>query len=326
MIRTLLAVCLLASAAGGALAAPKTVTGSWTAYVTDKDPERLQFMMQHRKHGQNGSTWDRKVFEGLTAAQVQSPTSVPVAFAMKREAGTIAYEGTFKAGDGAGQFTFDSNPEYAKALRSLGLELDAKESDEQQLFSLALFDVSTSYIRSMQALGYKERLEQYIAFRIFKVDPDYVREMEKVGFKNLSANKLVETKIHGATPDYIREMRAAGQDLSLDDYVQSRIFQVTPEFKAEMSQAGYPGLDNEVLTQFRIHDVSTSYIRELRQLGYTKVPAQKLVEMRIHGVTPEFIRRVEAAGYRNVPVDKLVQMRIFNIEPEMVKALDKAVD
>ena len=324
MFRMMLALCVLAGVAGEVRSA--TLTGSWTAHVTDKDPERLQFMMHHRKNGQNGTTWDRTVFEGLTAAQVRSATQVPVTFAMKREAGTITYEGTFKHGDGAGQFEFVSNPAYLKSLRQLGLELEAKESDEQQLFALTLFDVSTEYIRSMQAIGYKVRLEKYIAFRIFKVDAAYVREMEKVGFKNLSADKLVETKIHGATPEYIREMRAAGQDLSLDDYIQSRIFQVTPEFKAEMSQAGYPGLDNDVLTQFRIHGVTTEFIRELRQLGYTKLAAQKLVEMRIHGVTPEFIRRVEAAGYRNVPVDKLVQMRIFNIEPEMVKELDKVVD
>jgi hypothetical protein len=325
MTRTLVVTCALLATALVAPARARELAGDWLASVSEKRPERLQFMMNLEPRGQHGNPFERSAFTGLTDAQIESPTRVPVEFELRREAGVVRFEGTFKGGRGAGQFTFAAHDGYASGIRSLGVEFHPKRADEtHELFVLALFDVSTDFIRSMQRIGYREPLEMYQQFRIFGVDPAYVRELAEVGFQDLSAEKLVETRIHGATPEYIREMRAAGNDLSLNDYIQSRIFQVSPEFAAQMERAGYRDLEHEVLVQFRIHGVTPEFVQELREVGYTKVPAQKLVEMRIHGVTPEFIRRVEAAGYRKVPIDKLVQMRIFGIEPEMVRALDDA--
>jgi hypothetical protein len=297
------------------------------ATISEQHPERLQLSLKygHSEHG--SSRFAKTEFVGLTEAQIVSTTRVPVEFQLKREAGIIAFEGTFRTGHGAGQFTFTPDPEYPGKLRALGKD-PAPKKDYDEMFELAIFDVSTEFIRSMQKLGYDVPLDMYVQFRIFDVNPDYVRAMSEVGFTKLRAEKLVETRIHGATPEFIREMRAAGNDLTLDEYIQSRIFQVTPEFVAEMEKAGYAGLDHDKLVEFRIHGVTPEFVQELRQLGYTKIPADQLVAMRIHGVTPEFIRQVEAAGYRKVPIDKLVQMRIFDIDPKMVRALDdgKKVD
>jgi hypothetical protein len=322
MIRSIFLLWLLAVTAAGTASAGG-FEGSWTAWLSEKRPGVLQFMMQTRTDGQNGMGMEIADFEGLSEAQVTSRTRRDVTFRLVREAGTITYEGSFRDGKGAGQFTFEPDPEYPRKLRQLGVEMDTPGNDrEHELFSLTIFDVSTDFIRSMRNIGYDLPLEKYVAFRIFRVDPEYVRDMDAVGFKKLSADKLVETRIHGATPEYIREMRAAGEDLPLDKYIESRIFQVTPEFRAEMAKAGYASLDRDVLVQFKIHGVTASFVHELRKLGYTRIPAQKLVEMRIHGVTPEFIRRLGDAGYHDVPIDKMVQMRIFDIKPEMVKALD----
>ena len=325
MMRSILAVALLVAVPRLAGAGPHPLTGSWTASTSDGRDDRLGFSMRTGPHDDNGALIRIGDFTGLEAAQVRSARQVSVRFELRREAGTIAYEGLFRDGQGAGTFTFDANETFLETLKSLGVR-DRSLGDDpgKELFTLAIFDVSSSFIRSMQAIGYDEPLEKYVSFRIFGVDPAYVRDMASVGFDHLGADKLVETRIQGATPDYIREMRRSGDDLPLDKYIESRIFQVTPEFAAEMSRAGYPGLDRDVLVQFRIHGVTTGFIQELKQLGYARVPAQKLVEMRIHGVTPEFIRRLETAGYKHVPIDKMVQMRIFDIQPEMIRALDDA--
>ena len=324
MIRPMLVTASLVAL----LAAPPTfaeaVAGTWSASVSRAQPERMHLSLSTRRDNQMGNTFDREVFTGLTQEQVFSTSHTPVRFALQREAGVVTFEGTFRDGIGTGEFAFEPHREYPRTLRSLGVSLADKEDEDQQLFQLAMFDVSSAFIRSMQAIGYREPLEMYEQFRIFDVNPGYVRDMAAVGFDHLSASKLVETRIHGATPEYIRTMRAAGDDLTLDKYIESRIFQITPEFRSEMSRAGYHDLNRDVLTQFRIHGVTTAFIQELRDLGYDRVPAQQLVEMRIHGVTPDFIRRVGRAGYRHVPVEKLVQMRIFDIDPEIVKALDES--
>ena len=297
--------------------AARDISGAWTAVQSDDPSRGFHFMMNLDGDGNVGRTYERTDFAGLTAEQVSAEARTPVAFDLRREAGTIHFEGAFRNGRGAGDFTFAPDVSFGRKLHEIGVDFDADRGDEtSRLFTLATQDVTIDFIRSMQAIGYRESLEQYIAFRIFRVDPEYVKAMEGVGFKRLSAEKLVETRIHGATPDYIRDMRAHGENLSLDDYIQSRIFRVTPEFADEMKKLGYAGLDHDQLVAFRIHGVTPEFVDELKKLGYRNVSADDLVAMRIHGVTPSFIKKADDAAGRKVSVDRLIEMRIFNIDPE----------
>ena len=328
MMSLIVTLCLLLGSTFASVStadAGRGTSGSWTCYAKDGEgpKDRLKFNLDLDGDGNMGMSFPLSAFTSIDRATVDSPTRVPARFEMRREAGTITFDGTFREGRGSGDFSFSPDPTYPEKLERLGFRLEGKGWDrERTQFQMAWFDVSTDFIRSMQKIGYKEELQKYVEFRIFHVDPQYVAAMDAVGFRDLSANKLVETRVHNVTPEYIREMRAAGEDLSLQDYIQSRIFQVTPEFAEEMGKAGYAGLDHDTLVQFRIHGVSPEFIREIGKLGYRRVPAEQLVQMRIHGVSPEFIRRVEKAGFKDVPIEKLVQMRIFDIDPEMIGKLD----
>lgn len=289
-LTTLLLLC--ASAAYG------EVRGSWTASTDDEKDGRIHFNITRRKNWNNGNTFLLSRFAGLTPAQINAAAQTPVQFQMRSEAGTINFEGFFRAGDGAGNFTFAPNPQYMETLRGLGLEPKIREkkheerSDEDELFSLAIHDVSTDFIRTMRAEGFDVSLEKYTSMRIFNVTPEYIREMRGLGYKDITADKLVETRIHKVTPDYIRKMRAAGWDLSLNKLVASRIHGATPEFAAEMSRLGYSDLDHDDLIAFRIHRVTPEFIREVQAAGYRNVPLEKLVKMRIHGVDANFIKKM----------------------------------
>lgn len=303
-----LAAILLTLTLGTAVSAE--LHGDWSAELSRSHPETLYLSIEFGAHDQHGSDFELSEFRGLSRADLESKTSVPVRFELSREAGTLSFDGTFRNGKGIGELTFEPNDDYAARLRALGVTLVSKHGDaDRDLLELALFDVSTDFIRSMQKLGYDESLEKYIAFRIFRVDPAYVREMKAVGFGDLSADKLIETRIHGATPEYIREARAAGQDLSLDEYIQARIFRITPEYADQLARAGYPNLDRDMLLQFRIQNVTPEFIRELGEVGYSKVPAEQLVQLRIFGVTPAYIRRMNRGG-GHVAVDDLIQRKI----------------
>jgi len=314
-----------------AASALASLDAAWTASVDDEKPDRIYFNITHGKHFNNmGSTFRLSAFTGLSAAQVSAATMTPVQFAMNREAGTIAFEGTFRKGKGAGQIEFTPNPAFPDAVRRLGVEFDLgedrrhRERDEDEwLFMLALNDVSTTFIRAMQAEGYKVSLEKYLTMRIFDITPEYIREMRSLGFKNISADELVSSRIHKVTPEYVRATRAAGWNLTLDQLQASRIHKATPEFHEEMRKLGY-NLDFDDLVSFRIHRVTPEFIAELRKLGYDKLSADQLVAMRIHRVTPEFIRELEAAGYKNVPVEKLVAMRIHKVDAKFMKSMSDA--
>lgn len=313
-----LVVCLFATAAFA------DIEGAWTASLDEKRPERLYFSITRGRHHQNGSTMRIEAFTGLTQAQILAATMTPVQFAMRREAGTATFEGTFKKGKGAGQFTFVPDRNYIAAVERLGVKFDLdrkhKNNEEESLFALAIHDVSTNFIKSMIAEGYRVSLEKYLTMRIFDITPEYIREMRSLGFKDIDDDELVSTRIHKVTPAYVREMRAAGWDLSLDELQSSRIHGATPQFAAEMARLGYK-LDFDDLVAFRIHGVTAEFIAELEKLGYRDINDDDLVSMRIHRVTPEFIRELEEAGYAKVPIEKLISMRIHGIDAKFIRKM-----
>ena len=303
--------------------------GSWTASLDEKHPDRIYMSLHQGRNHNTGTTFTLASFTGLSTAQINAATMTPVRFDMRREAGTVTFEGTFRKGNGAGQFTFAADRSYIGRIRALGLEFDLEKhrrrsrerTEEEDLFTLALHDVSTAFIKSMIAEGYRVSLEKYLTMRIFHITPEYIREMRSLGFNNIDAEELVATKIHKVTPQFVREMRAAGWDLPLEDLQSSAIHGATPAFAEEMRKLGYANLSHDDLVSFRIHRVNAEFIESLRKLGYRNVSADDLVSMRIHRVTPEFIRELEAAGYANVPVDKLVSMRIHKIDAQYLKKM-----
>lgn len=313
--------------AANALAA---VEGAWTVTSSAKKPDRLHLNLTYRPHSNSGMNVSLADFSGLTAAQVNAAAMTPVNFQLRREAGTAVFEGTFRNGKGAGQFTFSSNPAYLQSMRALGVEVEPsrkrhrhEEGEEESLLMYALVDVSTAFVKSMIAEGYRESLDRYLELRIFDITPEYIREMRSLGFRDIDTDELVSSKIHKVTPDYVRRMRSAGwTDLSLDDLTSSSIHKATPEFAEEMKKLGYGNLDMDDLVSFRIHKVTPEFIRELRALGYDKIDADDLVSMRIHRVTPEFIRELKNAGYTGVPVEKLISMRIAGVDAMYLKKMN----
>jgi hypothetical protein len=303
-----------------------TLDGAWTASADAKRADRFHMQVTRDRNHNMGMTMRIAEFSNLTAAQMNATTMTPVQFELRREAGNTSFEGSFRNGKGAGQFTFAGNRAYLDTLRSLGVEDDLRgrkknRDEEETLFTLAIHDVSTAFIRSMRAEGFNVSLEKYLSMRIFDITPEYIREMRELGFRDMDVDELVGTRIHKVTPAYVRKMRAAGWNLSLDELQSTAIHGATPEFAEEMRKLGYADLDIDDLVSFRIHKVTPAFITELRELGYTNVKADDLVSMRIHRVTPEFIRELAAAGYKNVPVRKLVEMRIHRIDAKMLKAM-----
>jgi hypothetical protein len=323
-----------------------------------KRPDRMYIRISRGPTYNTGTTMPLSTFTGLTAAQTNAAAMTPVQFAIRAEAGTVAFEGTFRNGQGAGQFTFTPNRAYFDSVRALGIDTtlggrrrhQRDRDEEDDLFDLAVHDVSIAFIKSMIAEGYRVSLEKYLEMRIFNITPEYIREMRSLGFKDIEVDELVASKIHRVTPQFVREMRAAGWDLSLDELQSSSIHGATPAFAAEMRKlgygnlthdelvsfrihrvdaefiaamrkAGYDHLDADDLVSFRIHRVTPEFVAEMRKLGYDRLTPDDLVSMRIHRVTPEFIRELEQAGYVKVPVEKLISMRIHGIDAKMIRKL-----
>jgi hypothetical protein len=196
MKRTLILSLLLLAIAAAALADSH---GAWTANLDEKHPERIYVSFSHGRNTHMGNTMSLATFPALSAAQIRSATTVPVHFDLRREAGIATFDGTFRNGDGAGQYTFVPNAGYLASIRAVGVEARADrhdaDDDEDQLFAYALHDVSTAFIRSMIAEGYRVSLDDYLSMRIFNVTPAYIHELRALGFKSISADDVVATRI-----------------------------------------------------------------------------------------------------------------------------------
>ncbi len=329
MNKRIATLTLLVSLLTAASALAAGFEGSWTASSSEKKGGYLQLNMTHRPHSMNGNTMALSKFSGLTSAQVEAATTTPVRFSMNREAGNIAFEGTFRNGNGAGQFTFTSNPAFLDSMRALGVDVTPEsnrrgrkhDDEEELLYAYVLHDVSTAFVKSMIAEGYRVPLHKYLELRIFDITPEYIREMRGLGFRDISGDELVASRIHRVTPDYVRSMRAAGWNLNLDELQSTSIHGATPEFAEEMKKMGYANLDIDELVSFRIHRVTPQFIRDLRQLGYEKIDADDLVSMAIHRVTPEYIRELKSAGYSRIPVEKLISMRISGVDAQFLRKM-----
>ena len=279
--------------------------GTWELDYNAKQ-KTLQ-MQLYRKGSSNGFNITLESLRGLTLEMILSD-SRSVTFQLVREAGTFHCTGSFKNGEGRGQFDFQPDSTYPSRMAQLGYS----GITGKQQYLLATLDVSTRFVRDLRDVGYIEKdLERVIEMRIHGATAEYVRSLQSLGYKNIPSEKLVEMRIHGVNAGFIQKMKEAGySDLPENKLVEFRIHGVSPERVAEFRKLGYERLSANKLVEFQIHDVTPEFIRELRELGYNNVSERDLVSMRIHNVSPSFIRRVHENRQTKPDVDDLISMKI----------------
>jgi beta-lactamase regulating signal transducer with metallopeptidase domain len=218
----------------------------------------------------------------LTANQLAGLTAGPeVRFELRRDAGTLRFEGRFEgAGEGpqgTGSFTFEGNPAYIGQMADLGYALR-----EDRLVEYAIFDISYNFALGLLDFGYgKLTGEQLVEFRIHGVNPEYIQEIGDAGYRELSPERLIELRIMGVNAKLIREWTHAG----LGDLRDERQFQayVTTAFIREMEGAGYRDLSSRQLSNFRLYGIDAEFVRKAASEGYRDLSPEELVELRVTG-------------------------------------------
>jgi len=266
--------------------APSTgpITGQWTIGKSDS-PDKVRFSITRTSpnHNMNSSS-DAPVsqFRGITPAQLGSAAGV-ARFELVRDAGTFQFEGYLQNGGGGGNFVFTPNPNFGNELRSFGFKA---ELTNDKIFTMAVHDVSATYIRDMNSLGIRPDSEdKLVTMRIHGVSPEFVRSFKDLGYNELSADKLVTMRIHGVSADFAKSLK----DMNYNS--------VTPDQMVTM----------------KIHGASIEFMKAINALGYDHPTIDQFVTMRIHGVTPEYIQKTRNMGMGNLSIDKLVNLRIHGV-------------
>jgi hypothetical protein len=233
MKRTLLLTLLVSLVAATALA---DLEGAWTAQADDKK-DRIYFNTTRHPFGNWGMSHDLSDFTGLTRAQIDAAATTPVQFVMRRDAGTITFDGTFRKGFGAGQLTFTPNRSYFSSIRSLGIRYEPQKSEEEDLFRYAMTDVSIGYAREMHAIYPDSDLRDLYRLRAVNVTPAWLREMRGAGVEIRSAQEAKKLAGTGVTAKFVRELADAGyKNLSVRDLTRLAAAGVDGKFIRDMQQ------------------------------------------------------------------------------------------
>lgn len=184
------------------------VRGAWTAIVHD-DGSALYLNLSVRPWHQLGRSIRLSEFANLPIETVRAASATPVLFELRREAGTIFFEGTFKLGDGAGHLTFAPNRNFVSAMKEIGLAIEPRGTRtlEDELFNLALVDVSTEYVRQMRSAGLPvATARDAVRLRAAGVTRAFIADLAAVGYTNLSERDLIRLSASGVNADFIRTM------------------------------------------------------------------------------------------------------------------------
>jgi beta-lactamase regulating signal transducer with metallopeptidase domain len=265
-----------------------------------------------------GSTIPVEQLEGLSPAL--STANGPVQFSIRRDAGTFGFEGTFRAGVGAGMFTFTPSASFPIELAKRGF--DRPTPADQYL--LARDNTGFAFLNELAAQGYvRPDLPQLVRIAQHGVDLRFLREMGRLGYRFGRVEALIAQRDHGVSPQYIGELRAQGlAALKADDLVRARDHGVSPQYVSQLRNLGYAELSLDALISARDHGVSPEYVRDLRQLDYRFTLAE-LTKARDHGVSVEYIRELTALGYTRMSLDDLIRLRDHGVTPKEVRELKK---
>lgn len=290
--------------------------GTWEMR-TSEEAGKVYLQLSERPNSQHGFMIPLDQLDGLAPSMLSSGGAAK--FNIRRDAGTIVFDGVFRSGVGAGTFDFTPSPTFGAEMAKRGFE----SPNAVQQYQLARGNVGFAYLDELNAQKYeKPSLEDLVRAAQHGVHLDYLRGMGSAGYRLGRIEALVRTRDHGVSLEYIRALAEEGiKNLPVDDLVRARDHGVTAQYIGTMRAFGYSGLPLEELIKARDHGVSGDYIRGMAESGYNRVPLKDLVRARDHGVSADFVKAMREAGYGALTLDELVNARDHGVNGDYIRGM-----
>ena len=176
---------------------------------------------------------------GLDVMGFRARSSVPIRFAIVREAGRLDCSGSGGNSRATGSCSFAADPTLSALLESRGIG----RPTQQEAFTLMAVDAHRELIDALaQARFPTPRITDVVTLSAREVNGGYIRGLAQVSYRPTSLDSLVQFKALGITPEYIGGFARLGyRDISPDQLVQLKALDITPEFVAAANRhAGSP--------------------------------------------------------------------------------------
>jgi beta-lactamase regulating signal transducer with metallopeptidase domain len=193
----------------------------------------------------------------------------------------------------------------------------------QRLIELKIHGASPAYLDMLNSQGFtKIGLDEVVQAKIHGISGDYLKGLGEAGYKNLDIEQAVQFKIHGVTGDYAKRMTAAngGKLLSADELVQSKIHGLQPERISEMQRNTKEPLSVREMQEYQIHGVDDAYLKELKDSGFGNLDHREVTEAKIHGISGDYLKGLKEAGFADLSLRQAVEAKIHGLSIEQVKA------
>ena len=280
-------------------------------------PDRVRFGINWT-NGNSNNTWTSDMpwssFQELDAQQLARLNGQHT-FKFVRDAGTFVCTGIIANGRGHGDYSFQENPAFQSELLKLGFL--SPTSDD--LFQMAMSDVSLDFVRSVKSAGLEASASELLDLRHHGLSAEFIREAKNAGFQSLSASDLIELKDHGVQPDFLRGLKDAGYSAPVKEIVAMRNHGVDLRYLKELARYGLKP-EAEDLPKLRDHGVSPEFLRALEEGGLGDLEINEIVEMRDHGVDPKFVKEAKTLGYK-FSSKEIIRMREHGVDGAYLRKL-----
>lgn len=302
--------------------------GTWFATIKG-EKVRMEFRSDEDDH--NWSNNDNFLVNEFSSL----PKDTKADFTVKRDAGTVLFNGKFDGDQGYGHYKFTADKSFDEYLRNEGIG-DMNNADDDD-FAFFIINITKQYVAMLKANGYGHiNKNELISMAALKVDEPFIKFWKQEGYEHLSSNELVSAKALGVTKEYVHEIREAGyKDIDFNQLISFKAQGIDAKYiaglkkskinlnKEEKQSNGNELPRPEDVSSFKAMHIDSSYIHGLENAGYRDVPYNELTSMKAVGVTPEYVKSLADIGYKNVPANELVSLKSLGVSPEYVRSLQE---
>ena len=263
-----------------------------------------------RYHNSMSGNFAASELAGLDIARLRSASSVPLTFALVRQAGRVDCAGNARASKAEGDCRFTADAAFSNLLASRGIG----HPTLRQSYNLTMVGVTRDLVDALQAANYpRPTVEKLTELAAVGVGRKFIDELSGRGYRPASLNELVQFGALDVTPDYIDGMARAGfRNMNADAIVQFKALDISPAYIAELARMGYANLSPHEVTELKALNVTPAFVEGFARIGYRNLPPSTLVQLKALDVTPEYVTSLRQRGLASLSPDQLVALRALD--------------
>jgi hypothetical protein len=276
----------------------------------------------------NKQDWSYNGFVFPVSAFSSLPLKKQGDFFVKRQAGTILFNGKFEGDQGLGRFKMKFDQAYIRQLQQAGVTI----SNQDDLIGLVVNDVKKDYVKLLADNGFKQVTARQLGTMLFfKVSPADIRFWGHAGFKDFKVQDLMTAKSTNVDSSYAIAIRKAGYpDITFQELYRLRADSVTVDYIKGLTRAQQAGKNPgdttgavvpvSIISTARYMHIDSAYMRAMAEAGYT-LTASQLHSFKSFDITPAYITELKNLGYPNIPAPSLLGLKMAKVTPAYIQSL-----